>query len=123
MVKFDVEITIDDDFIERFIKAKNALADVDIFTLMMNAKGKLEMIIGHNNINTNRVRLEIKTTAGKDVAENSIDFNAEHFKEILSKNRGCSSVFKVNTKGLGHLYFKTTDYEANYYLLKKTVKV
>lgn len=127
VVNFDVEITIDDDFIERYIRAKNALVDTSTFTLMMGAKSKkLEMVIGHSNINTNRVKLEIKTVAGKDVVENSIDFNAEYFKEVLSKNRGSSfssTVFKVNTKGLGHLQFKTTEYEANYYLLKTTVKV
>jgi hypothetical protein len=125
VVNFDVEITIDDDFIERYIRAKNALTDTQTFTLMMGDKSKkLEMIIGHSNINTNRVKLEIKTAAGKDVAENSIDFNAEYFKEVLSKNRGCSStVFKVNTKGLGHLHFKTAEYEANYYMIKATVKV
>jgi hypothetical protein len=120
--KVDLEINIDDEFIERYIRAKNALSDVKTFTFVPNAKtGKAELIMGYSNISTNRIRLEIKATAGKDKPEKLVSFNADCFKEVLMKNRDMTgTVLKVNSAGLAHLHFKTTDYEAHYYLLKVT---
>ena len=120
--KVDLEINIDDDFIERYIRAKNALSEVATFTFISNPKTKkVEMVIGHSNINTNRIRLEVKTTAGKENPDSTVNFNADCFKEILMKNRGMTgTMLKVNSGGLGYLHFKTTEYEAKYYLLKVT---
>lgn len=117
---FDLEIELDDAFIDRFIKAKNALPDVTTFTLGLNKKGdKVELIVGDSDNNTNRIKLEVKPIAGKDKPAKEISFNANYFKEILSKNRDVTGVvFKINTAGISHLYFKTAEYEANYYLLK-----
>jgi len=120
--KVDLEINLDEEFIERYIRAKNALSEVTTFSFVTNAKtGKVEMIIGYSNINSNRIRLEISPTPGKDKPAQQVSFNADYFKEILVKNRGMTgTILKVNSAGLGHLHFKTTDYDANYYLLKVT---
>ena len=117
---FDLEIELDDAFIDRFIKAKNALPDVTSFILSLNKKGdKVEMIIGDNDNNTNRIKLEVKTVAGKDKPAKEISFNANYFKEILTRNRNVTgTVLKVNTAGISNINFKTSEYEANYYLLK-----
>lgn len=117
---FDLEIELTDDFVERFVKAKNALPDVVTFTLGMNKKGdKVELVIGDGDTNTNRIKLEVKAIAGKDRPTKEISFNANYFKEILLKNRGATgAVLKVNTAGLGNVSFNTTEYEANYYLVK-----
>ncbi len=121
--KADLEIHIDEDFVERYIRAKNALADTTTFTLVVNPKtDKVELIIGYSTINSNRIRLEVKTVAGKDKPDKTISFNANDFKEILTKNRDMSgTILKVNSAGLAHLHFKTTEYDANYYLLKATI--
>ena len=120
--KVDLEINIDEEFVERYIRAKNALSEVKTFSFVPNSKtGKAEMILGYSNINTNRIRLEIKTTAGKDKPAQMVSFNADCLKEILLKNRDMAgTVLKVNSAGLAYLHFKTTDYEAHYYLLKVT---
>jgi len=117
---FDLEIELNEEFIERFVKAKNALPDVTAFTLGMNKKGdKVELVIGDGDTNTNRVKMEIKPIDGKDKPANSISFNANYFKEILLKNReSTGSVLKVNSNGLASVNFKTPEYEANYYLVK-----
>ena len=117
---FDLEIEITDDFIERFVKAKNALPDVTAFTLGLNNKGdKVELVIGDGDSNTNRIKLDVKPINGKDKPANAVSFNANYFKEILLKNRGATgSVLKVNSKGLANVRFKTNDYEANYFLVK-----
>lgn len=117
---FDLEIEINEDFVERFVKAKNALPDVTAFTLGLNKKGdKVELVIGDGSANTNRIKLDVKPINGKDKPAKEISFNANYFKEILLKNRGATgAVLKVNTNGLGNVCFKTAEYEANYYLVK-----
>ncbi len=118
----DFEFTIDADFVNRYIRSKNALTDVSSFTLLFNPKSKkTELVIGYSNISTNRIRLDINPVPGKDKITNQVSFNADYLKEILSKNSAAgSTMFKVNSAGLAHLIFKTDAYEANYYLLKVT---
>lgn len=119
---FDVEIPIDDSFVERFVRAKNALPDVDTFTIMPNKKDKLELVIGHSSINTNRIKLDINPIDGKDKLKEGISFNANYFKEILSKNRGVNSIYKIASAGISTIHFKTDGYEATYYLIKKNTE-
>jgi len=115
---FDLEIELTEDFIERFVKSKNALPDVIAFTLGLNKKDKVELVIGDGD-NSNRVKLEVTPVSGKDKPEKEVSFNANYFKEILLRNRGATGAFlKINTAGLGTVQFKTPEYEANYYLVK-----
>ena len=119
---FDVEIPIDDNFIEKFTKAKNALPEVDSFTLLTNKKDKIELVIGYSSINTNRIKLDVNPSAGKDKLEKPISFNANYFREILNKNKGVSDVvFKIAVAGISNLSFKTKEYEASYWLIKKDI--
>jgi hypothetical protein len=117
---FDLEIELTEDFVDRFVKAKNALPDVTAFTLGLNKKGdKVELVIGDGDTNTNRIKLEVKPIAGKDKPAKEVSFNANYFKEILLKNRGATgAVLKVNSAGLANVAFKTAEYDANYYLIK-----
>ena len=55
---FNIIIDMDSNFIEKFIKAKSALSDIDNFTVLTE-KGKLKIVIGYSNINTNRVELVV----------------------------------------------------------------
>jgi hypothetical protein len=123
---YDVEIPISEDFITRFVKACGAVAVKDrptIFTLMMNKKQQLELVVGYSSLNSNRVRLEVVPVPGKGTVQDMINFNADYFREILSKNRGTSgAIFKVWEEGLGTISFKTAAYEANYYMMKKRVE-
>lgn len=122
--EFDVEIPIDSGFIDRFVKAKSALPDVDSFTLMMNKKGdKLELVVGYASINSNRVKVEVKATDGKDKLDKPISFNANYLKEILLKNSDATgAIFKVAAAGISSISFVTPDYEANYFLIKKEIE-
>jgi hypothetical protein len=121
---FDVEIPIDESFIDRFTKAKNSLPEVDSFTLMMNKKGdKLELIIGYSSVNSNRVKVEIKPTPEKDKLDKPISFNANYFKDILNKNReSTGAVFKIASAGISQITFSTSEFDSNYYLIKKDIE-
>jgi hypothetical protein len=116
---FNVEILLDGDFVNRFIASKNALPDVDTFTLLMNKKGTLEFVLGYSSINTNRVKLNINTTVGKDTVAKTIHFNANHFKEILTANKDCNdAVLKVSDAGLASVEFICGEYTSNYYIVE-----
>jgi hypothetical protein len=119
---FDVEIPISPEFADLFVKKKNTLPDVDSFTLMMKG-GKLVLVIGYSNINSNRVTLNLAPVAGKDKLDNMISFNANYFKEILLKNSDSTgAVLKVAAAGIASISFTTPDFEANYFLIKKEIE-
>ena len=122
--EFDVEIPITDDFIDVFTKSKNSLPDVDSFTLMMNKKtDKLELVIGYSTVNSNRVKMDIKPTAGKDKVTKPISFNSNYFKDILNKNsEAVGAVFKVSAIGIATVTFSTTEFDATYYLIRKELE-
>jgi hypothetical protein len=116
---FNVEIDFTSDFISKFIKAKNALSDIDTFTLMMNKKKKLEMAIGHSKINSNKITLNVVTKNDKDTVANPISFSAKYLKEILTSNSDCDgAVLKVSDSGLANISFTKDNFASNYYLIE-----
>jgi hypothetical protein len=114
---FNAEIIIDSAFKEQFLKAKSALPDVTGFTVMMNKKGVLELIIGYSNINSSRFCMSVKTTPGKDTVSEPIHFNAEYLKEILSSNSECDdTTLYISDDGLASISFTSGNFTAKYFL-------
>lgn len=115
--EFDIDINFDAKFIDRFIKAKNALSDIDTFTVVTE-KGDLNLVIGYSNINSSRVTLTAEKGYKGDVKP--ISFSAKYFKEILTANKEASSVIlKVSTSGLAYAEFKIDDFTSKYYLVEQ----
>ena len=81
---FDINIGFDGRFIDKFIKSKNALSDVDTFTVVTE-DGELKIVLGYSNVNSNRIALSAK----KDYTETvkPISFSAKYLKEIFSANK------------------------------------
>lgn len=115
---WDVVIKLDKEFINRFVKSKNALSEVNTFTLLMGKKtNKLELVIGYSSINSNRISMTVDTLNGKDNVDKPISFSAKYFKELLSSNLDSNDAeLNVSTKGLAHVRFVSDDYESEYYL-------
>ena len=59
--EFEISIELDKPFIEKFIKATNALSDVETFTILSDGK-KTSLVLGYSKTNTNRVTIITKTT-------------------------------------------------------------
>jgi predicted nucleic acid-binding protein len=117
----EVEIKLNEDFISRFLKAKNALPDVDLFTLAMNKKrGRLEMVLGFStSSNINRISLEVETADGKDKVTKPINFSAKILKEILTANPDCKdNILKVSEQGLSFVEFTSGNVSTKYYMIK-----
>ena len=113
---FGSTITLDDDFVGKFIKSKGALSDSDTFTF--KCKGdKGEVILGYSKINSNRISMNVNCTCESDVEP--ISFSAKYLKEILNANRGAkSSSLKISSQGLAHVAFEHDGYKSNYYLVE-----
>lgn len=114
--EFDTQIKLDNHFIETFIKGKGALSDIDSFTILNNKQGNLEVIIGYSSMNTNRINIPVESVSNN--LTDSISFNANLFKEVLSANRECTSaVLEVSNDGLARVNFKVDDYDTTYYIV------
>jgi hypothetical protein len=113
---FGISIDMASNMIDKFIKAKGALSDVDTFTIFTEG-GDLKMAIGYSSISTNRVTF----TAQKDYAETvkPISFSAKYLKEILTANKEATSAkLKVSTDGLSNVEFQIDDFVCKYYLVE-----
>jgi len=113
---FNVDITLDNEFVNKFIKSKGALADADTFTFTCK-DGKGEIILGYSSINSNRISITVDCKCDGDVQP--IAFSAKYLKAILMANKGSStSSLKISSQGLAHLNFVDGEYTSRYYLVE-----
>lgn len=111
---FENIITLDKSFIDRFIRAKSALSDIDTCTVISDGK-TTEVIIGYDSNNTNRVSITAATTLINKV--DPIDFHARYMKEIFVANKEAESgTLEVSSHGLARIQFTIDDFEVTYYL-------
>jgi hypothetical protein len=113
---FDAEITLDDEFVNKFIKSKAALSDADVFTFLCK-DGKGEIVLGYSSINSHRVSLSVNCKCDSDIQP--IGFSAKYLKAILVANKGSSTAsLKISSKGLAHIAFSSDDFNSEYYLVE-----
>ena len=114
--KFNATVTLNDEFINKFIKSKGALADADTFTFTCK-DNKGEIILGYSSINSNRISISVDCTCESDIEP--IAFSAKYLKAILVANKGSNtSSLEISSDGLAHLKFTDGDYTSNYYLVE-----
>ena len=116
MPDFGISIDMASNMIDKFIKAKGALSDIDTFTVFSEG-GDLKMAIGYSTISTNRVTfIAIK---GFDGDVKPISFSAKYLKEILTANKEATSAkLKVSTDGLANVEFLIDNFACKYYLVE-----
>lgn len=113
---FDVQVTLDSDFVNKFIKSKGALSESDSFTFV-SKKGVSEVILGYSTQNSNRISMVVNATVEGDVAP--ISFSAKYLKQILLANKASNTAsLSISTQGLAHLSFDDGEYKTNYYLVQ-----
>jgi hypothetical protein len=116
--EFELDITITKEFIDKFIKAKSALSDIEKFTVLKNDKlNKYQIVLGYSNTNSNRISIDIDCNASSDI--DAISFSAKYFNGILAANKDLNGgTLKVSSQGLAKVEFDIDDFEAKYYLVK-----
>ena len=113
---FNVKIDLDETFINKFIRAKGALPDENTFTLVCK-DGKSQIVLGHSNINTNRITIDVESDC--EGTFDPISFSATYLKEILVANKEATdAVLNISSDGLSHIHFEVDNYVTDYYLVE-----
>ena len=113
---FNIDIEMASTMIDKFIKAKGALSDVDTFTVFTEG-GDLKMAIGYSSISTNRVTFTCEKGYADEVKP--ISFSAKYLKEILTANKEATAAkLKVSADGLAHVEFIIDEFVCKYYLVE-----
>lgn len=111
---YEVSIPVNDEFISKFIKAKNALPDAKNFAVQV-VNGNIKFIINYSTVNADNISFEVGTTSNADMEP--VCFSADKLKEVLVANRGDSGELKVSPDGLARIDFTGSDFESTYWLV------
>jgi len=119
--EWSVSFEVSDEFITRFVKSKDALSELDTFTIETRDGfhgEELVFTVGTNITNTIEFTVENPTI---NESFNAIPFNSNLMKEILKANKDYhSGEIRINKKGLldAHLHHGDSLY-TGYYLVRK----
>ncbi len=114
--EFSIEIEMSAMMIDKFIKAKGALSDIDTFTVFTE-NGDLKMAIGYSTISTNRVTFICQKGFADEVKP--ISFSAKYLKEILTANKEATAAkLMVSVDGISHINFIIDEFNCKYYLVE-----
>ena len=119
---FDITLKLDERFLQTFVKGKNALPDVETFTVITDGD-KTEVVLGYSSkTNTNRVAFKVELESGEGL-ERPINFSARYMKEILLANKEArGGSLKISSKGLAHCTFDLDGFGVDYYLVEIKTK-
>lgn len=119
---FDMMVQMDEQFINTFVRAKSALAEVDTFTVMSDGtSNKADVVLGYSSLNTNRVR--ISTDTEEAVEMKPISFSAKYLREILVANKDAKGgKLEISSKGLLRTSFTVDNITSTYYLVQIDTK-
>ena len=116
----DIEIVLDEKFVNTFAKAKGALSEVDTFTVTSDGTDA-NVVIGYSTLNTNRVNIKVNTKSNAKI--DPISFSANYFKEILMSNKEIKDgILKVSSKGISVAEFDGEGFTSKYYLVQIDTK-
>jgi len=111
---YEVSIPVNDEFINKFIKAKNALPDAKNFAVQV-INGNIKFIINYTTVNADNISFEVGTTSSAEM--DPVCFSADKLKEVLVANRGDNGELKVSPDGLARIDFTGSDFESTYWLV------
>lgn len=115
----DFTITLDEKFVNTFIKAKSALTEVDNFAVMSDGQSTTAtVVIGYSSLNTNRIAISATTDVAVELTP--INFSAKYFREILVANKDAKNgKLEVSSKGLARASFDVDNITTVYYLVQE----
>ena len=115
--KFDIS----DEFITRFVKSKDALSELDTFTIeTRDGFDDLELIFTVGTNITNTIEFKVDNAVMNHTFE-ALPFDSNLMKEILKANRDYhSGEIRINKKGLLDAHFHCgNDLYTGYYLVRR----
>ncbi len=113
---WDVTIDLTTDFVNKFVKAKNAIPESENFAIRANGVGT-EIMVNYSAINTNRITFSADATVNKEMA--TVCFSSNLFKEILQANKDAETAkLEVSAAGLARATFTSKTFDSTYYLVQ-----
>ena len=114
--EYHVVVPLTDEFLDKFLKARNALKDVDNFSVGMNKKGAFELVIGYTTANSNRIRIAPVTDPQKNKLDTALSFPVKNIAEVFKANDDIpNGTLSINNAGIARLYFKNDNFTCNFY--------
>jgi len=116
LTPFDMTIKFDSNFMTQFTKAKGALADLPVFTVLTQ-DDKTSFILGYDsNMLTSQVDIEVEA---EGALKEALSFSADYLKEVFQANKEASSgEIGISNRGVMFVTFKNDVFNVRYYLLK-----
>jgi hypothetical protein len=113
----DVIISMTEEFVKQFLKAKVALDETASFAVAMNKKGLVEFVFGYLTFNSNKIRITPKTDSVKNKLSKGLLFPVVNLAEVLRANSDMidGGKMEIFESGLIKLSFSNDQFEANYY--------
>ena len=108
-------IDVNEEFINKYIKAKNALPDAKNFAVQVK-NGVIKFIINYTTINADNISFEIGNTPVGDMEP--ICFSADKLKEVLVANKGDMGTMHISPDGLTRVDFTGADFDSSYWLVQ-----
>ena len=115
---WSTSINLSKEFIDKFVKAKNAIPESENFGVSCK-DNVAEIIINYSSINTNRIKFSVKCD-NEDCDDMSVVcFSSNGFKEILQANKDAESAkLEVSEAGLARATFNSKTFTSIYYLVQ-----
>lgn len=114
--EYHAVVSLTEEFLEKFLKARNALKDVDSVSVGMNKKGLFEVVIGYTTANSNRIRITPPTDPTKNKLDTALSFPVKNIAEVFRANSDIpNGTLSINNAGIARLYFKNDKYTCTYF--------
>ncbi len=114
-----ITLSIDQEFITRFIKAHNALQKVETFTIKNEVDklkvNNLKFTIGLKERYANKITFTQPTETYNEIP--TFTFNVNNFREIISNNKDSEIKMLVYPMGIVSLITKEDDIEVQYWIV------
>lgn len=121
--EYHVVVPLTEEFLEKFLKAHNALKDVNYFSVAMNKKGLFEVVIGYVTANSNRIRITPTTDPDKNKLDTALAFPVKNMAEVFKANADIpGGTLSINNAGIARVYFKSDKYTCTYYQFANSKK-
>jgi hypothetical protein len=111
---YQIQIPVNDEFISKFIKAKNALPDAKNFAVQVK-EGTIKFIINYTTVNSDNISFEVGKAQGVDMEP--VCFSADKLREVLIANKGDAGQLHISPDGLARIDFVGNDFESSYWLV------
>ena len=120
-IDYDFTFTLNDEFINSFLKAHNALEKTNEFTLNTSTttqgENVVEIVIGERVRHANKIKFT--EPAEFETQSDLLPFSAIVIREILSANKDSEGTASVSNKGLLKISFNTDSSLVEYFVVRQ----